>query len=232
MKKILLLLLCFQAVINAQSGQKNFIDQPYIEVYGNGTMEVIPNEIYISITLQETDKSAKKSIESQENNLKTLLKKAGINSTKNLTVKDFTTSYNNYFIFKPDLRKTKEFELLVANGKELNTVYGILESLKIANSYIIRVDHSDIEKLKLQANIKAITDAKNKSNSYTNALEQKTGKAIYIREQSQIVQGYSPLRESMSYSSKISSSSKQVHPASEINNIIIKASVLARFTII
>lgn len=232
MKKTLLLFICFQTVMIAQTGIKNFIDQPYIEVNGNGTLEVIPNEIFISITLQETDKSTKRSIETQENKLKTSLKNAGINYTKNLKVKDFTTSYNNYFIFKPDVRKTKEFELLVASGKELNTVYTILESLSIANSYIIRADHSDIENLKLLANIKAITDAKNKSNSYTKALGQQTGKAIYIREQSQLVQGFYPRHETLGYATKISSTTRQDHPATAVNNITIKATVLARFIII
>lgn len=232
MKNILLLFICFQTAMISQTGQKNFIDQPYIEVTGNASMEIIPNEIYISITLQETDKSTKKSIESQEHQLKTCLKEAGINSTKKLTVVDFTSSYNNYFLFKSDVRKTKKFELIVSNGTELNKVYGILESLHIANTYIIKVAHSDIENLKLKANIKAITDAKNKSTSYTKALGQKTGKALYIREQSQLVEAYYPRYEAIGMAVKTMSSTNQRHPASEINNIIIKAAVLARFTII
>jgi len=216
----------------AQSGQKNFIDHPYIEVNGNATLEITPDQIFISITLQESDKSLKNAIESQEKKLKTQLKKSGINILKNLRIKDFTTSYKNYFFYKSDVRKTKEFELVVSNGKELSTVYGVLESLRIANSYIIKVDHSDIENLKLQASIKAISDAKTKCVSYTKAVGQKTGKAIYIREQAQIIQGNYPLHENTRHLSKISLSSEQGHQASEFKNIIIKANVLARFTII
>ncbi|MBL4746714.1 MAG: SIMPL domain-containing protein [Flavobacteriaceae bacterium] len=232
MKKILLLFICFQTVLTAQTGQKNFIDQPYIEVNGNATLEVSPNEIFIAITLQETDKNKKNAIESQEKKLKTKLNAAGINCTKKLTVKDFTSSYKNQFLSKADVRKTKTFELLVSNGEELSTVFTILESLGIANSYIIKVDHSDIENLKLHTNIKAIIDAKNKSVSYTKALGQKTGKAIYIREQAQIIHGNYPQYQNLRQVYKSSLSMEQETTASEFKNIIIKATVLARFIII
>lgn len=231
MKKLILLFICFQTVMIAQSGQKNFIDQPYIEVNGDATIEVTPNEIYVSITLKEEDKSAKNAIESQEKKLISALKNSGINVANDLKVKDFTSSYKNYFLFKSDVRKTKEFELLVHNGKELNRVFGILESLRIGNSYIIKVDHSNIENIKLEANIKAITAAKNKSNAYSKALGQRTGKAIYIREQAQVVRGNYPMYENVRAMSKMESSADAViNPA--FKNIIIKATVQARFILI
>jgi len=215
----------------AQSGQKNFIDQPYIEVSGDAIIEVTPNEIYISITLQEEDKSVKNAIESQEKKLISALKNSGINVKNDLKVKDFTSSYKNYFLFKSDVRKTKEFELLVHNGKELNRVFGILESLRIGNSYVIKVDHSNIENLKLEANIQAITTAKNKSNAYSKALDQSTGKAIYIREQVQVVRGNYPKHENVRTMSKMQSTVDAViDPA--FKNIIIKATVQARFILI
>jgi len=231
MKKLLLLFICFQTVMIAQSGQKNFIDQPYIEVSGDAIIEVTPNEIYISITLQEEDKSVKNAIESQEKKLISALKNSGINVKNDLKVKDFTSSYKNYFLFKSDVRKTKEFELLVHNGKELNRVFEILESLRIGNSYIIKVDHSNIENLKLEANIQAITTAKNKSNAYSKALDQSTGKAIYIREQVQVVRGNYPKHENVRTMSKMQSTADAViDPA--FKNIIIKATVQARFILI
>jgi len=231
MKKLLLLFICFQTVMIAQSGQKNFIDQPYIEVSGDAIIEVTPNEIYISITLQEEDKSVKNAIESQEKKLISALKNSGINVKNDLKVKDFTSSYKNYFLFKSDVRKTKEFELLVHNGKELNRVFGILESLRIGNSYVIKVDHSNIENLKLEANIQAITTAKNKSNAYSKALDQSTGKAIYIREQVQVVRGNYPKHENVRTMSKMQSTVDAViDPA--FKNIIIKATVQARFILI
>jgi len=215
----------------AQSGQKNFIDQPYIEVSGDATIEVTPNEIYVSITLKEDDKSAKNDIESQEKKLISALKNSKINVKNDLKVKDFTSSYKNYFLFKSDVRKTKEFELLVHNGKELNRVFEILESLRIGNSYIIKVDHSNIENLKLEANIQAITTAKNKSNAYSKALDQSTGKAIYIREQVQVVRGNYPKHENVRTMSKMQSTADAViDPA--FKNIIIKATVQARFILI
>ncbi|MBK7869291.1 MAG: hypothetical protein IPJ74_00735 [Saprospiraceae bacterium] len=44
MKNLLLLLLCLPLFSHAQSGVKNFIDQPYIEVTGKAEMEIVPDE--------------------------------------------------------------------------------------------------------------------------------------------------------------------------------------------
>ena len=53
MKNTMILLICalFPFVVGAQLPLD--AAKPYIEVVGNGEMEIVPNEIYISFTLKE-----------------------------------------------------------------------------------------------------------------------------------------------------------------------------------
>ncbi len=50
----LLFLITCSALI-AQTGGKNFIDQNYIEVTGKAEMEILPDEVYLRILLNEKD---------------------------------------------------------------------------------------------------------------------------------------------------------------------------------
>lgn len=72
--KSLLFIIFFSTIAFAQNGEKNFIDQPYIEVTGHIETEIIPNEIYLNIVLNENDKKGKVSIEKQENQMISTLK--------------------------------------------------------------------------------------------------------------------------------------------------------------
>ena len=63
--KLTTLVLCLflsWGISRAQTGEKNFIDQNYIEVTGTAEMEIVPDEIYLKIVLSEKDKG-KKSLE-------------------------------------------------------------------------------------------------------------------------------------------------------------------------
>ena len=53
---IVLSLLLGSFVAMAQSGEKNFIDQNYIEVSGTAEMEIVPDQIYLKIVISEKDK--------------------------------------------------------------------------------------------------------------------------------------------------------------------------------
>lgn len=178
---LVLLIMLFAFTAMAQ-GQKNFIDQNYIEVKGIAEMEIIPNEIYLNIHLDEKDTKNKESIEVVERQMFTALKKAGIKLEKQLSVSDFTSNLKNHFIKRTDVRKSKDFELLVHDSRTLAKVFLELEKVKISNINILRVDHSELEKYRKQVKVNAIKAGKAKAVALTEAIDQKLGKAIYINE--------------------------------------------------
>ncbi|PHS67701.1 MAG: SIMPL domain-containing protein [Flavobacterium sp.] len=179
---LLVLLLLFGINMYSQNGSKNFIDQPYIEVSGQFETELIPNEIYLNIILNENDKKGKISIEKQENQLIIVLKKLNINTDKNLFIKDFDGSYKKIFLGTNKVTKVKTYQLLISNGKTLGEVYRVLAALNISTMYIEKVSHSEIEKFKREIKIKALQVAKKKASDYAKAIDQSIGKAIYIQE--------------------------------------------------
>lgn len=184
MRNLIVLCLLAPLFLVAQSGEKNFIDQNYIEVTGKHEMEIIPDRIFLGITINEKDKKGKESVEDQESQLIRGLKSIGINVDENLSVLDFYGAYTNLFLKKDEVFKQKQFELVISNVNELDRVFKLLGVLEISDARINRVDHSDIEKLKRESKISALKNAKEKAENYAVAINQTAGKALHISESS------------------------------------------------
>lgn len=228
-KSIVILLVLFCGLnLNAQV-QKNFIDQNYIEVKGVSKMEIVPDEIYLNIVLDEKDTRNKESVEQLEQKMYVALEKAGINLEEQLSVSDFASNLKLHFIKRSNVRKTKFFELLVHDSNVLAKVFIELEKIKISNINIIRVDHSQIEKYRRQVKINAVKAGKEKAEDLTEALEQKIGRAIYINETSS--------RYRNDYANEtirirgVSSLAKTKTPNLEFQKIELEYSVLMRFAL-
>ena len=179
-------LLLFSTLITSisfsQIGEKNFIDQPYIEVTGTMETEIIPNEIYLNIVLNENDNKEKLSVEAQENQMISALKALGIDLEKSLSILDFNGYYKRKFFADNTVTKIKTYELVVHSGEMLGNVYQATDAINISNISITKVSHSEIEKIRRETKLKAIKAAKEKANDYAQAINQTLGKALFIQE--------------------------------------------------
>lgn len=183
MKKVLFplfLSLCMTSF--AQPGNKNFIDQPYIEVSGQAEMEVTPDEIYLKILLDEKDLKSKEDLQKTERNMIRKLEEIGIDVSKDLSVKDMISNFRNYWIVGTTINTAKEYQLKVKNASTAGKVFRELASVGIANISIESVDHSEIEKFRQEVKINAIKAAKTKAGALAEAIDQEIGKAIYVQE--------------------------------------------------
>jgi len=231
--KSLFVFLLISSASFSQSGQKNFIDQPFIEVTGQHETEITPNEIYLKIVLNENDKKGRVNIETQENQMLATLKALQIDLDKNLSVLDFNGYYKRKFLGDNGMSKKKTYQLIVNNGKMLGAVYAELDLIDISNISIKKVSHSDIEKLKREHKIKALKIAKQKAEDYASAIDQKTGAAIYIQE----VPVYNNYRyDSNALNEAAIGFISQGDKTEKISNlnikpIVLKSTILARFTL-
>ena len=182
-KHIVFLFFFISMISFSQSGEKNFIDQPYIEVTGQIETEIIPNEIYLNIVINEKDKKGKISVEEQENQMVTILKSLNIDLEKNFTILDFDGFYKRKFLGENEVTKTKRYQLIVNDGETLGKVYQSLDRIDISNISIIKTSHSDIEKITRETKLEALKVAKEKANDYASVINQTIGKAIFIQEQ-------------------------------------------------
>jgi len=94
------------------SQEKNFIDQNYIEVAGRAEREFAPDEIYLEVTITEKDNKGKVSIEKQERDLFKKLTNIGIDISKQVQIKDISTSLEKYFLKKSSILMTKTYIIL------------------------------------------------------------------------------------------------------------------------
>lgn len=166
---------------------KNFIDQNYIEITGTAEMEVIPNEIYLKIVLDESDFKSKITLIQMEKTLIEILQKLKIDVKKDLSVLDMTSNFKSYWLKSKDIKTVKEFELKVSDAKTAGAVMRELEAVQISNINIERVDHSDLEKYKSEVKIQAIKSAKLKAEMLAEAIGQKCGRALQISEQNHTI---------------------------------------------
>ena len=180
MKIIKLVFLLMVTALAANSQTKNYIDQPYIEVSGNADTLVTPNEIFIRIILSEKDTRDRVAIEELELKMLTALKTLNIDIEKDLTASDMMSNFKYYILKNRDVIKTKTYSLKVKDATTASQVFIKLEENEISNSYIERVDHTDIENLKNAMRTKAISDAKTRAIALTKSIGQTVGLAIHI----------------------------------------------------
>ena len=182
MKRILIAILIAVSV-SGYSQTKNFIDQNYIEVTGKAEMDIVPNEIYVSIKLNGKDLKKTGTVEEVEKLMFGKLKSLNIDVTKNLVIKDMASNLNSHWIKASDINTTKEYLLLLTDANKVVSVFRELQSVGISDISVDRVEHSEITKYRQDVKIEAIKAAKSKAESLTSAIGQICGRALYIQEQ-------------------------------------------------
>lgn len=183
MKRLILFLFLTVSLFSfSQNGEKNFIDQNYIEVAGKAELNIIPDLIYLKIILSEKDNKNKQSLEEIEKSMINSLTTMGIDINKDLSIMDFASNFKLFLLGKTDIILTKEYQLVVHDTKVLQRVFLEFQKLGISNVNIDKLDHSKIEQFRKDVKVNAIKAAKEKAEYLASALNQTIGKAIYIQE--------------------------------------------------
>lgn len=212
---------------SAQIGEKNFIDQNYIEVTGKSEMEITPDLIYLKITLSEKDDKNKTSLSFRENQMINKLKAIGVDVTKDLTIADYNSNFKTYFLGNKDVMLTKDYQLIVRDTKMLQKVMTEFEKLSISNVSIIKTDHSKIEDFRREVKIMAVKAAKEKAQAMASAIGQTAGRAIYILENQTAYYNNYTANTVLFKSGSVAESADAEQP--EFEKIKLEFSVLCRF---
>ncbi len=233
MKQILILSIFILGSYFAKAQINEHDIKPYIEVVGNGEMEIVPNEIYISFILKERmDGKNKITIESQETELKKQLQKAGFNLDK-LSLADASSGFVTVKRKKQEVLTAKNYILKVATTTEVAAVFDVLDSVEALNADISRVAHSEIEKYRKEVKIMAVKAAKEKAGYLLEAIDESVGKPLMIQER----ETYDDIMPVANYRMKtmaVMADSEMVPeelPELSFQKIKLKYSVFARFEI-
>jgi len=93
----------------------------------------------------------------------------------------------SYLLKTNDVILTKQYQLLVRDAKTLQRIFLEFQHLGISNVSITKLEHSKIEQYRKEVKVLAVKAAKEKAEMLAIALNQKIGKAIYIREADDLI---------------------------------------------
>lgn len=186
--KYVFIWMCFTSTL--LFAQENTADKkPTIDVIGTAKMQVVPDEIYIAITLKErTDRGNKQTVGMQEEELKKALTLIKV-PIDQLTLSAANADYIHVSFKKKEVVERTNYSLKVKDAKTAASVFEKLDSLNVENAYISHVDHSQIEELRKQVRVNAIKAAKEKADYLLEAIDEERGPAILVEEQANEVVG-------------------------------------------
>lgn len=154
---------------------------PYIEVRASVTRKVSPDELYLTITIKESDYKGKKSLDDVQRTMLEVLEKNKINVDKNLTVLYMGSSIKlKNFVSKVKTRTEAVYILKLGNVATMQNVISSLEEKEISNIRLTDTRYSQKNKLENELGKEAILQAKQRAIELTEAIGQEIGKAIYI----------------------------------------------------
>ncbi|MCA0431042.1 MAG: SIMPL domain-containing protein [Bacteroidetes bacterium] len=184
MKKLITLLVLFTFInVNSQSlNVPSLIDRPFIEITGTSETEVTPDEIYVTITLQERAENKEKlNIDKQEESLKSSLKELNID-LNNLTLNTANSDFRKVKSIGKDVIISKSYSLKLNNVDILNKVYEKLDLINAHDAFISKLNHTKILDFQKENRIKAIKAAKDKAEYLLVAVGKQIGNPIQIIE--------------------------------------------------
>lgn len=172
-------------IISSQttSTQQNCCEPaPYIEVTGSAEMEIIPDEIYITVVVTERyDGKNKITIDKLESDMFAALKNTGIEA-KNISLSDAESNFNYRFLKSDDALLSRSYTILTSDAATVIKVYDAMGAIKATDVFISKVSHSKIEEYRMETKVNATKAAKDKATKMVTAIGETIGSPILLQE--------------------------------------------------
>ena len=200
--------------------------RPTVSVNGSSQVKVLPDEIYISIKLDESDTKGKVTLEEQRRSMFAALKKAGVDAEKQLSVVDMNSS----FYRRRGALAVTQYELKVATAEQVGKVFEALEKAGIPNVNVTRTAYSKMEELRSEARKAAIVNAQQRARELAEAVGQSIGACYEIND-------YTTTSQPVVYRSKmmlansasLDAAAEEAEPNVEFEQIVVSYNVSAKF---
>lgn len=176
MKKSILAALVALLVLPAAAQVQEESFPSYIQVNGRAEKEVVPDEFYLQIVINERDSKGKISIENQQRDMIAALKRLGIVTDRQLTVSNVSSSY---FKKNTSLAAAK-YQLKLNSAAQMAAAWQTLTDLGISDLSLLKVGRSDLESLKQEVRREAIVNARECAEELAGAIGQQVGKCFTI----------------------------------------------------
>ena len=168
-------------VPSSVNAQNNLPAVPYIEVRASATRKVTPDEIYLKITIKESDYKGKKSLQQAQQSMVRVLEKLNIDVDENLTVQSMGSSMKlKNFSSKVKTLTEAVYILRLSDVDTMQSVISALEAQEISNIVLAETKYSKRDALESELGVEAIKKAKQRAAELVAAIGQEIGKAIYV----------------------------------------------------
>lgn len=191
MKKIVLIIAAVAlgfATAAAQSTPKEY--SSYISVQGKVEREVEPNEIHVSITIDEADYKGKSTLAEEEKKMIAALRTLGVDVEKDLMIGDISSELTSYLLRRNKAQTIKEYILKTYDTATLTNVFKKLTEMNISKVQIVKLTRSDMEEIKTELRAEAIKKAQSNASAMAEAIGQSIGKAFVVESYEPYIASY------------------------------------------
>ena len=157
--------------------------QKRIAVQGSAEMEVIPDEIYFTITLKEYEKDRKKiNLTRLEQQLARAVKRQGI-PEENFQVENiFGYNWNHKKKRSENFMASKSYRLKLENLNKMNDLLDELDEKGVQSVNVANYTHSKIKDFRKELKLKALIAAKEKAGYLLGGIGEELGEVLEVSE--------------------------------------------------
>ena len=154
---------------------------PNVSVQATAKREVVPDELTLSIRINEKDYKSKVKLEEKQKEMIAVLKRLGVNYEDDLSIYQ-TGSRVNYKLFSRTMkpRSQANYHLILHDAATMQRVIRELEAKEISNIQLIETRFTQVDKLKNELNLEAVKKAQNEARVLAQGVNQEIGKALSI----------------------------------------------------
>ena len=228
MKKIFILLsaIVIALAVDFIPAQAQTVEMiPTVSVNGSSLVRVVPDEIYLSIKLDESDTKGRVALDEQRRKMFSALKKAGVDAEKQLFVQDMSSTY---FRRSQSLSAT-QYELKLSSADAVRKVFEALDEAGITNVNVTRTSHSNLEGLRSEARRKAMIDAQQRARELAEAVGQSIGACYEISDYTTSVQPVYRKNMLMTTARSMDTAVVEAEPDVQFEQIEINYTISAKF---
>ena len=198
---------------------------PTVSVNGSAQLKVLPDEIYISIKLDEGDTKGKVTLEEQRRNMFAALKKVGVDAEKQLAVVDMSSSYYR----RRGALAVTQYELKVATAEQVGKVFEALEKVGIPNVNVTRTAYSKMEELRSEARKAAMVNAQQRARELAEAVGQSVGACYEINDYTTTTQPVVYRSKALMANAALDGVAEEAEPNVEFEQIVVSYNISAKF---
>lgn len=177
MKRVILLLAAVLLAVGVQAQDPSEQAFPsFVEVSSRADRDVAPNQVFLSITINERESKGRITVEEQERDMVAALKALGIKTNLHLRVSDMSSS----LLKRNQAVTTKTYQLKLNEVALVGDVYTALNEIGITTINIEKVTNTNMDAIQNELLVEAIQNARANAKLMAEALDQTVGKAFYI----------------------------------------------------